>query len=137
MALFIEFLINHWILTGLWLSLAITLVIYLKSKAGSGLSPHQTTLLVNRKNGVILDIRDKKAYESGHIVDAINIPLAKLTERLVELEKYNEKPLVVVCQMGNHSSDAVKILEEKGHTSISRMNGGMTEWQTQGLPAVR
>jgi rhodanese-related sulfurtransferase len=134
---FFQFLLNHWILTGLWLGLFITLIVYLKAKAGSALSPHQTTLLVNRQDGVILDIRDKKVFEGGHIVDAVNIPQAKLKERLPELEKYRDKPLVVVCQMGHQSGEVVKLLEENGFTTVSRMSGGMTEWQSQGLPAVK
>ena len=137
MARFLEFLMNHWILSGLWLGLFATFVIYLKAKAGNSLSPQQATMLVNRENGVVVDIRDKKTYEGGHIVDAINIPLAKLKEGVTELEKYREKPLVVVCQLGNQSGEAVKLLEEKGFASVVRMSGGMTEWQTQGLPAVK
>lgn len=134
---FLEFLVNHWILSGLWLGVFITLVLYLKVKAGNVLSPHQVTLLVNREDGVVLDIRERKAFEGGHIVDAVNIPLAKLKDRLVELERFREKPLVVVCQLGHQSADAVKILEANGFTAVSRMRGGMGEWQSQGLPAVR
>lgn len=137
MAQFLEFFIKHWILSGLWLGLVITFVLYLKAKAGSSLSPQQATMLVNRENGVVVDIRDKKTYDGGHIVDAINIPLAKLKDKITELEKYREKPLVVVCQMGHQSGEAVKLLEESGFASVTRMSGGMTEWQTQGLPAVK
>jgi rhodanese-related sulfurtransferase len=137
MAQFIEFLMNHWILSGLWLGLSVTFILYLQAKAGSALSPQQATLLVNRQDGVILDIRDSKAFENGHIVDAINIPLAKLKERLKELEKFRDKPLVVVCQLGQQSGDAVKLLEENGFSAVYRMRGGMAEWQTQGLPAIK
>jgi rhodanese-related sulfurtransferase len=137
MAQFTEFLINHWILSGLWLALVITLLYYLNAKAGDALSPQQTVMLVNREHGVILDIRDKKAFDGGHIVDAINIPSAKLKERLAELNKFKEKPLVVVCQLGSQSGDSIKTLEENGFTSVSRMSGGMAEWQAQGLPAVK
>ena len=137
MAQFIEFLVNHWILSGIWLGLVVTLVMYLTAKAGDALSPHQATLLVNRENAVFLDIRDKKAFDGGHIVDAINIPSAKLKDRMVELEKYRDKPLVVVCQMGHQSGEAVKTLTENGFSAVNRMKGGMTEWQTQGLPTVK
>ena len=137
MARFIEFLLNHWILTGLWVAIFITLVVYLKAKSGKSVSPHQATLMVNREDGVIVDIRDKKAFEEGHVVEAINIPLAKLKERVKELEKYREKPLIIVCQMGQHSGDAVKTLEESGFASVTRMSGGMAEWQAQSLPTVK
>lgn len=132
-----EFILNHWALAGLWAVLAATLAVYLSRKSGKALSTQQAILLVNRENGVILDIRERKDFERGHIVDSINIPLAKLPERMVELDKKKERPLVVVCQMGQHSGEAVKLLEAGGFTRVARMSGGMAEWLGQNLPLVK
>lgn len=137
MARFFEFLVDHWILTGLWLVLANLLLFYLKSKSGKTVTAQQATMLVNRQDGVIVDIRDRKDFEKGHVVGAINIPLAKLHERITELEKYKERPLIVVCGMGHSSGEAVKALEAKGFTQVSKMTGGMAEWHSQSLPVVR
>jgi len=134
---FIEFLINHWILSLIWIALLTALLVYQKSKSGKSVSPHQATLLINRADGVVLDLRDKKAFKEGHIVDAINIPLANLKERVVELERHKDKPVITVCQLGTQSGEGVKILEEHGFSSAARMSGGMTEWKTQGLPVVK
>ncbi len=136
MGRFLEFLVNHWILASLWLVIFIALIVYLQKKAGKTVSTHEATRLINQEDGVILDIRDKKVFDKGHIVNAINIPLTKLDERMVELEKNKNNPLIVVCQMGHQSGEAVKKLEAKGYLQVSRMTGGMTEWQTQGLPLV-
>ena len=137
MARFLEFLVNHWILSGLWLALFATFVAYLNSKSGKSISPHQAILLINKHEGVFLDIRERKDFEKGHIVDAINIPLAKLHERSVELDKKKALPIVVVCAMGQQSGEAVKALQAKGFTSVSRMSGGMSEWLTSNLPVVK
>jgi len=137
MTRFLEFLGNHPILTGLWLLLFAALVFYLKSKAARSVSPQQATLLVNRQNGVIVDVRERKDFERGHIVDAINIPFAKLGERGVELDKYKDVPVVIVDQMGQHAGAAVKALEAQGFTQACRMNGGMSEWAAQSLPLVK
>lgn len=137
MTRFLEFLINHWILSGLWLVLFGALIAYVNSKSGKGVSPHQATLLINKQNGVFLDIRERKDFEKGHIVDAINIPLAKLHERIVELDKKKDLPIVVVCQMGQQSGEAVKTLETKGFANVTRMSGGMSEWLVQNLPVVK
>ena len=136
MARFLEFLGNHWILTGLWIILFVGLVAYLKRKAGKAIGIHEVTRLINHEDGVVVDIRDKKAYAKGHIVDALNIPLAKLDERITELDKKKDKPLIVVCQMGHQSGEAVRKLESKGHGRVYRMSGGIAEWQSQGLPLV-
>jgi rhodanese-related sulfurtransferase len=137
MTRFLEFLINHWILTGLWLALFGTLIAYLSAKSARSVSPQQATLLVNRQNGVIVDVRERKDFEKGHIVDAINIPLAKLADRSIELEKHKESPVIVVCGMGQHSGAAVKTLESKGFTNACKMSGGMAEWLAQSLPIVK
>jgi len=137
MARFAEFLINNWMLSGLWLALFATLVAYLSAKAAKSVSPQQATLLVNRENGVILDVRERKDFERGHIVDAISIPLAKLQERSVELDKYKAVPVIVVCAMGQHSGDAVKQLQARDFAQACKMAGGMAEWSAQSLPLVK
>ena len=136
MARIIEFLINHWMLTGLWLILLIALIVYIQKKAGKTVGIHEATRLINQDDGLVLDIRDKKVFDKGHIVNAINIPLSKLDERITELEKNKNNPLIVVCQMGHQSGEAVKKLETKEYSQVCRMTGGMTEWQSQGLPLV-
>ncbi len=133
---FLEFFINHWVLTGLWLVLFAALFAYLQKKAGKTVSTHEATRLINQDSGFILDIREKKVFDKGHIVNAINIPLVKLEERITELEKNKNNPFIVVCQMGHQSGEGVKKLEAKGYPLVFRMTGGMTEWQTQGLPLV-
>jgi rhodanese-related sulfurtransferase len=137
MARFIEFLLAHWALSGLWLALAASLLVYLNSKSGTSLSPHQTVALVNNEEGVVLDVRERKDFEKGHIVDAVNIPLGKLADRISELEKRKDNPIIVVCQFGQQSGEAVKILHAKGFAKANKMAGGLAEWQTQNLPLVR
>src|SRR5688572_4051174 len=137
MARFLDFLVNHWILSGLWLAIATMLLAYLNSKTAKSVSPQAAAILVNKADGTFLDIRERKDFEKGHIVDAINIPLAKLHERIAELEKKKETPLIVVCQMGHHSGEAVKILQAKGFTTVFKMFGGMNEWSLQNLPVVK
>jgi rhodanese-related sulfurtransferase len=137
MTRFFDFLLNHWELTGLWLVLFVTLIAYVNAKAGKSLSPQQATQLVNKQNGIFLDIRERKDFDKGHIVDAVNIPYAKLHDRITELDKKKEVPIVVVCQVGQQAGQAVKALEAKGFTQVARMSGGMNEWQLQNLPLVK
>lgn len=136
MARFFEFVGNHPILSSLWVFLLVALLVYLKQKSGKTVSPQQATLLVNRSNGVLLDVREKKEFDKGHIVGAINIPLAKLGERVSELNKHRDSPLIVVDHMGQQSAEAVKVLTQAGFTQVVRMAGGMTEWRAQSLPLV-
>ena len=136
MAQFVEFVGNHWILAGIWLGLLAAFIIYLSKSGARSVSAQAAVMLINRKDGVVLDIRDKKEFESGHIVDAINIPSGKLSARLPELEKFKTRPVIVVCKMGQHSGEACKILESASFSEVVRMQGGMAEWRGQNLPVV-
>jgi rhodanese-related sulfurtransferase len=136
MGRFLEFLIDHWVLTGLWIVIFVALLAYMQKRAGKTVGIHEATRLINQDSGLILDIRDKNVFDKGHIVNAVNIPLTKLEDRITELDKNKNNPLIVVCQMGHQSGEAVRKLEAKGHPQVYRMTGGMTEWQTQGLPLV-
>ena len=93
--------------------------------------------LVNRENAVVLDLRDRKDFDTGHIVDSLNIPYAALESRLGELEKYRERPLVIACRMGQHAGAAGTLLRKKGFTNVSRLTGGIAEWRNQNLPVVK
>ncbi|MEQ8953548.1 MAG: rhodanese-like domain-containing protein, partial [Gammaproteobacteria bacterium] len=73
----------------------------------------------------------------GHIVDAVNIPLAKLKSGLNQIKKYKDKPVVVVCKLGQQSPEAIKTLETEGYNEVYRLSGGITEWKAQSLPLVQ
>lgn len=137
MAQFFEFLGNNLLLAGLWVALLLALILH-RSKTGSqAIGTQQAVMLINRKDGVVLDIRDKKDFDAGHIVDSVNIPVAKLSSRLAELEKYKSSPIIVVCKMGQHSGDACKTLASAGFSDVVRLRGGMAEWRGQNLPLVQ
>jgi len=130
------FLAEQWILVSILAVLVAALVFVEGQKGGSSLSHFEVTRLLNDDQAIILDVRDKKDYSDGHIVDAIHIPYAKLADRLSELEKHRSKTIIVVDKMGQHTGSAGKTLKEKGFTA-SRLQGGMVEWQNQNLPVVK
>ncbi|NQT09521.1 rhodanese-like domain-containing protein [Candidatus Bathyarchaeota archaeon] len=92
------------------------------------------TLIEERPDMVILDVRTPSEFDDGHIEGAINIPVDYLAERLNELSKDNE--LLVYCRTGNRSARAVGILDESGFTKIFHMDAGITGWIDAGYPVV-
>ena len=134
---FIVFLGQQWLLVGILVACVFLLIKHESNKGGESLSPQQVINVVNQKEGVIIDLRDAADYKEGHIVDAINIPSAKLASRVGELESYRDRPLILVCKMGQHSGAAGKTLVAEGFENISRMQGGMMEWQNMQLPLIK
>jgi len=59
--------------------------------------------LINRRDALVLDVRDKKDFAAGHVPNARNIPFAELDERLREIEKFKSRPVIVTCQAGARS----------------------------------
>jgi rhodanese-related sulfurtransferase len=53
------------------------------------------------------------------------------------LEKYRDKPLILVCKMGQQSGAAGKKLGAEGFTGVYRMSGGMMEWGALQLPLIK
>lgn len=92
--------------------------------------------LMNHKDAVVIDVRELSEFKSGHILNAKHIPLGKLNERLGELEKYRDRPMVVVCRSGNRSSSACALLTKQGFTQAHNMSGGMMAWQNKKFPSV-
>jgi rhodanese-related sulfurtransferase len=136
MALFFEFLAQQWMLAAALLVVIALLIVHEARKSGPSLSPQQAISLINAEEGVFVDLREVAEFRKGHIVSAINIPAAKLPERMVELEKYKDKPIVLVCKMGQQSSTAGKQLKEANYGQVYKMTGGMMEWGNLQLPTV-
>lgn len=136
MALFLEFLAQQWILVIALLAVIIMLVLHEARKSGPSLSPQQAINLVNNQQGVFVDLRDGAEYKKGHIVDALHIPASKVADRMAELEKFRDKPIVLVCKMGQQSGAAGKQLKAGNFDKVYKMSGGMLEWTNLQLPTV-
>ena len=90
--------------------------------------------LINHKNALVLDVREEKEFNNGHILHAKLIPLGKLTEQMNELERYRDRPLVVVCRSGQRSASACAVLVKQGFEQTYNLEGGILAWQNAGLP---
>ncbi len=136
MELFLEFAAEQWMLMGALLVVIAMLIKHEGRKAGPAVSPQEAINLVNSESGVFVDLRDAAAFKQGHIVEALHIPSAKLKERQSELESYRDKPVVLVCNMGQQAGTAGKQLRAEGFTRVYKMAGGMMEWSNLQLPTV-
>jgi rhodanese-related sulfurtransferase len=137
MELFFEFASQQWILIAALLATIGMLITHEGRKSGPALSPQQAINLINTEEGVFVDLRDAAAFKQGHIVDALHIPMSKLQERSSELASYKDKPVILVCNMGQQAATAGKQLRAAGFNQVYKMAGGMMEWSNLQLPTVR
>lgn len=132
-----EFIGNHPFLVGAFLIILVLFVRNETRRGGRSVSAQQLVDLVNRENALVLDVRDRKEFDEGHIANAVNIPYASLASRIAELNAHKERPIVVACKMGQHSGAVGTTLRKNGFANVTRLSGGITEWRNQNLPVVK
>lgn len=132
-----EFISNHLILVVLFLVALGLLIRNLMGdfgKGGKAIDSHEATRLINRENAVILDIRGQAEFNKGHIINAVNIPTSELETRVSELQKYQDRPVIICCQTGMTASPAITILNKSGLSRVLRLRGGIDSWKQEHLP---
>lgn len=132
-----EFMANHYWLTLAFMVVLVLLIITEGRKAGAAVSTQQATALINRENALVVDVRPKKDYAAGHIVDSINIPQDSFATRMGELEKYKTRPIILTCANGQHAGPCSKQLKAAGYTQVSRLASGIGGWRSDNLPLVK
>jgi rhodanese-related sulfurtransferase len=103
-------------------------------RPGAEVGPMDAVTLINRKDAVVIDVRDEGEFNSGHINSARHIPEKQLAERVKELEKFKSKPVIVSCAMGRRASAAVETLKKQGFADVVALRGGISAWSQAGMP---
>jgi len=102
--------------------------------SGNNVSPVEATLLINREDAHIVDVREADEFAGGHLPEARNIPTGKLAERIGELEKFKDKPIIVCCASGMRSGKATTELKKQGFSKLYSLAGGLDPWVAAGYP---
>src|SRR5216117_466802 len=84
----------------------------------------------------LLDLREKAAFERGHIYRATSLPRRLLEFRLPTLVPARATPLVVCDEDGRLAALALPTLGEMGYTDVRVLAGGLTAWRAEGRPLV-
>ncbi|WP_101844267.1 rhodanese-like domain-containing protein [Halobacillus sp. Marseille-P3879] len=74
----------------------------------------------------LIDVREPKEFDGGHILGARNIPLSQMRNRLIEIRK--DKPVYLYCQSGARSTRAALMLNKKGYKDLNQLQGGFKKW---------
>lgn len=139
MAQFVEFVINHWVLSVTFVVLLGLLIWTSFAHAGGArkISPLDATRLINSENAIVLDVRGDGEFGEGHIVNALHIPQGSLKERLDKLEKYKKRPIISTCRTGQQSASACSLLRKNGFEKVYSLSGGILAWQNASLPLTK
>ncbi len=83
---------------------------------------------------LILDVRQPREFQRGHISGAQLVPLAELARTVQLLPRHRE--VVCLCRSGRRSRAAARQLSKAGVNAFN-LEGGMLAWYRAGLPVER
>lgn len=130
-----KFIIDNWQLFAVAIgSAAMLFWPQIKGAAGGTLTPAGAVQLINREKAVIVDVSDSEEFSAGHINNSKNVPLSQLDEKLSNLVKNKELPLILVCTSGIRSNRAVATAKKLGFANAQSMAGGLKAWREANLP---
>lgn len=97
----------------------------------------EAAAFIAEKTPLILDVRTPREFQSGHLQDAVLLPVQDLQRRIGELSGYKERPVFIYCRTGNRSTVASKLLIDAGHREVVNLRRGIVDWERQGMKVVR
>jgi rhodanese-related sulfurtransferase len=139
MSRLIEFAGNHpYLVTAAALMLIIVIVSELRARIQefAAVAPADAIRMMNH-GALVIDVRDSSAYETGHIVDARNMPLKDLAAGIEGLKRNKDKPVITCCDTGMNGGSAARELGKLGFTKVFNLRGGLGAWRQDNLPLVR
>lgn len=83
--------------------------------------------LLNDRKRFYLDVRTPAEFKGNHIKGFKNIPLQTLNSQLNQIPK--DKEVLVICQSGMRSKQAIKVLKKAGYSNVTEVRGGMNAWR--------
>lgn len=99
----------------------------------------QTSGLINQHafNGqgmtapMVVDVREPREFNQGHIAQASSIPLSKILSDDVKFPA--DRQIILVCRSGRRSRRAAAALQSIGCMNVAILAGGMQAWEAEGL----
>lgn len=88
-------------------------------------------------NTMVLDVRTREEFDSGHIPNAFNIDFssAQFDRNVARLDK--NKTYLLYCHSGNRSKKVSSALLELGFDKVFDLEGGISEWKKQSRPVSK
>ncbi len=82
----------------------------------------------------VIDVREKHEFDSGHVPQAMHIPMSVVPLRIHDIKGLlSTEPVWVICESGARSWQAADYLTRQGVSAVN-VEGGTSAWRTHGLP---
>jgi sulfur-carrier protein adenylyltransferase/sulfurtransferase len=98
------------------------------------IDPARARDLLSEDEVALVDVREQREWDEGHIPGAVHIARSFLESRIEGAVPDRSQPVVLYCGSGNRSAFAAKTLEELGYESVYSLAGGFADWKRNGFP---
>ncbi len=107
------------------------------------LATAEATAMLNRQNGILIDLREDDDLSGGIIPQAERIPSSVLLKKREDFHKYKKKfqdkknqnkPIILMGNKASAVSVAGKLLKDNGFKEVFCLDGGIESWIEAGLP---
>ncbi|MCO6429205.1 rhodanese-like domain-containing protein [Nitrosomonas communis] len=109
----------------------------LSRNAAKEIDVQKAIRLINYDNALVLDVRDDNEFVKGHLPNSKHISVERIGERWHELEKFKDRPIVVIFQPGLRAGHAGAVLRKNGFNKVYNLSGGINTWRRENLPMVK
>jgi glyoxylase-like metal-dependent hydrolase (beta-lactamase superfamily II)/rhodanese-related sulfurtransferase len=89
-------------------------------------------VLEKYSNHMVLDVRSEIEWATGHIENAVHLPLPQLIAR--DIDQDLDQHISVICMSGYRSNIGASILKQRGYRNVYSVIGGMSTWRAAGYP---
>lgn len=91
---------------------------------------NEAAIMFEKEDVTIIDVRTNMEYNSGHIENAINIPVEKITKNIIDKIPDKNKYYVVYCRSGSRSREAARKLAKLGYRKVYDL-GSIKNWKKE------
>lgn len=133
----IDFIVKNWYLFAALVFIVAMILLEPMRRRASGVrevAAFDVPQLLNHDHAVVVDVSSPQEFREGHIPSAIGIPLPDLDKSLKKIQKYKDKPVVLVCRSGNRAHKAASVLRKNEFSNLYVLTGGLGAWQKENFP---
>ena len=87
-----------------------------------------------RDDMIVLDVRERDAYDLGHVPGALHLPRGQLELRVNDELRDPTRRILVCCEFGRISTLATATLRSMGFSGAVALDGGLKAWREAGYP---
>ena len=131
-----DFLLDHIFLIAL-VTISGLLLIFpniVSGGRGKTITSKNSVLMMNRQPSFLIDVRGEQDFKLGHLQNANNIKLEDIPDKINIIKRHSKKLIVVYCQNGIKSQQAVNMIINLGLYNVVSIEGGINAWIKEQLP---